>query len=117
MTCSVCRHPLHRVPRARIHSGPLRAPGVVSADGRISRHLHCVGRSQRLADRLRKAKAGRMGHHCGRGPHSAQTRVGYKELRKRALQDHHTDALIGLEFPAECVEFLRRTSSRILIGG
>jgi hypothetical protein len=35
--------------------------------------------------------------------------VGYKEIRKRALQDHNPDALIGLEFPAEFVEFLRQT--------
>jgi hypothetical protein len=34
--------------------------------------------------------------------------VGYKEIRKRALQDHNPDALIGLEFPAEFVEFLRQ---------
>jgi hypothetical protein len=32
--------------------------------------------------------------------------VGYEEIRKRALQDHNPDALIGLEFPAEFVEFL-----------
>ena len=34
--------------------------------------------------------------------------MGYKEIRYRALQDHHPDALIGLEFSAEFVEFLRQ---------
>jgi hypothetical protein len=34
--------------------------------------------------------------------------VGYKEIRKRALHDHNPDALIGLEIPAEFVEFLRQ---------
>jgi len=34
--------------------------------------------------------------------------MGYKEIRKRALQDHNADALIGLKFPAEFVEFLRQ---------
>jgi hypothetical protein len=41
-------------------------------------------------------------------PTRPQTRMGYKEIRKRALQDHNPDALIGLEFPAEFVEFLRQ---------
>jgi hypothetical protein len=45
--------------------------------------------------------------HFGSGSNPVQTRVGYKEIRKRALQDHNPDALIGLEFPAEFVEFLR----------
>jgi hypothetical protein len=35
--------------------------------------------------------------------------VGYEEIGKRALQDHDTDALIGLELPAESVEFLRQS--------
>jgi hypothetical protein len=35
--------------------------------------------------------------------------VGYEEIRKRALQDHNPDAVIGLEFPAELVEFLRQS--------
>src|SRR5712691_6120228 len=61
-----------------------------------------------LADRLRKTKAARIGHRFGSGSNPAQTRVGYKEIRKRALQDHNPDALIGLEFPAEFVEFLRQ---------
>src|SRR5258707_13779873 len=61
-----------------------------------------------LADRLRKTKAARMGHDFGGVSNPAQTRVGYKEIRKRALQDHNADALIGLEFPAEFVEFLRQ---------
>src|SRR5258705_715376 len=61
-----------------------------------------------LADRLRKTKAARMRYHFGSGSNPAQTRVGYKEIRKRALQDHNPDALIGLEFPAEFVEFLRQ---------
>jgi len=34
--------------------------------------------------------------------------MGYEEIRKRALQDHNPDALIGLKFPAEFVEFLRQ---------
>jgi hypothetical protein len=34
--------------------------------------------------------------------------VGYKEIRKRALHDYNPDALIGLEFPAEFVDFLRQ---------
>jgi hypothetical protein len=49
-----------------------------------------------------------MGHHFGSGSNPAQTRMGYKEIRKRALHDHNPDALIGLEFPAESVEFLRQ---------
>jgi hypothetical protein len=49
-----------------------------------------------------------MGHHFGSGSNTAQTRVGYKEIRKGALQDHNSDALIGLEFPAEFVEFPRQ---------
>jgi hypothetical protein len=61
-----------------------------------------------LADRLSKTKAARMGHHFRSGPNPAQTGVGYKEIRKRALQDHNPDALIGLQFPAESVEFLRQ---------
>jgi hypothetical protein len=34
--------------------------------------------------------------------------VSYEEIRKRALQDHDTDALVGLEVPAESVEFRRQ---------
>jgi hypothetical protein len=34
--------------------------------------------------------------------------VGYEEIGKRALQYHNPDALIGLELPAEFVEFLRQ---------
>jgi hypothetical protein len=34
--------------------------------------------------------------------------MGYKEIRKRALQDHNPDVLIGLEVPAEFVELLRQ---------
>src|ERR1700733_15029184 len=59
-----------------------------------------------LADCLRKTKAACKGYHFGSGSDPTQTRVGYKEIRKRALQDHNPDALIGLEFPAESVEFL-----------
>jgi hypothetical protein len=59
-----------------------------------------------LADRLRKTKAARRGYHLGCGSNPAQTRVGYKEIRKRALQDHNPDALIGLELSAEFVELL-----------
>src|ERR1700688_17706 len=51
-----------------------------------------------LADRLRKTIAARMGHHSGSGTNAAQTRMRYKEIRKRTLQDHNPDALIGLEF-------------------
>jgi hypothetical protein len=34
--------------------------------------------------------------------------VGYEEIGKRALQDDDTDAVIGLELPAESVEFRRQ---------
>jgi hypothetical protein len=34
--------------------------------------------------------------------------VGYKEIRKRALQDHNPDTFIVLDLPAEFVEFLRQ---------
>jgi hypothetical protein len=61
-----------------------------------------------LADRLRKTKAARMGHHFGSGSNPTQTRMGYEEIRKCALQDHDPDAVVGLEFPAESVEFLRQ---------
>jgi len=61
-----------------------------------------------LADRLRKTKAARTGHRFGSGSDPAQTRVRNKEIGKRALQDHDPDALIGLKFPAEFVEFLRQ---------
>ena len=60
-----------------------------------------------LADHLRKTKAARNGYHFGSGSNPAQSRVGYKkEIRKRALQDHNPDAVIGLELPSEFVEFL-----------
>jgi len=59
-----------------------------------------------LADHLRKTKAARMGHQFGSGSNPAQTRVGYKEIRKSALQDYNPDAFIGFELPAEFVEFL-----------
>jgi hypothetical protein len=49
-----------------------------------------------------------IGHRLGSGSNPAQTRVGYKEIRKRALQDHNPDVLIGLELPAEFVEFPRQ---------
>src|ERR1700722_12332467 len=61
-----------------------------------------------LPDRLRETKAARMGHDFGSVSNPAQTRVSYKKIGKRALQDHNPDALIGLEFPAESVEFLRQ---------
>jgi hypothetical protein len=54
-----------------------------------------------LADRLRKTKAARPGYGFGSVANSAQTGVSYKEIGKRALQDHDSDALIGLKFPAE----------------
>ena len=34
--------------------------------------------------------------------------MGYKEIRKRALQDHNPDSLVVLELLAEFVEFLRQ---------
>jgi hypothetical protein len=34
--------------------------------------------------------------------------VGYKEIRKRALQDDNSDTLISLEFPAQHIEFRRQ---------
>src|SRR6267142_5897067 len=49
-----------------------------------------------------------MGHDFRSGSNPAQTRVRDKEIRKRALQNHNPDAVIGLEFPAEFVEFLRQ---------
>jgi hypothetical protein len=49
-----------------------------------------------------------MGHHFGSGSNPAQPRVGDKEIRKCALHDHNPDALVGLELPAEFVEFLRQ---------
>jgi hypothetical protein len=61
-----------------------------------------------LADHLRKTKAARMGYQFGSGSNPTQTRVGYKEIRKIALQDYNADLLIGLELPAEFVEFLRQ---------
>src|ERR1700689_3051516 len=61
-----------------------------------------------LADRLRKTKAARRGYDFGSGSNPAQTRVGYKEIWKRALQDDDPNALVGFEFPAESVEFLRQ---------
>src|SRR5260370_16206511 len=61
-----------------------------------------------LADHLCKTKAARIGHGFGSGSNPAQTRVRDKEIRQRALQDHNPDALIGLEFPAEFVEFRRQ---------
>jgi hypothetical protein len=67
----------------------------------------CLGHvPESFADRLRKTKAACMGHHFGSGSNPAQTRVGDEEIRKRTLQDHNPDTLIGLEFPAELVEFL-----------
>src|ERR1700722_5148247 len=59
-----------------------------------------------LADHLRKTKTARNGYHFGSGSNPAQTRVGHKEIRKRALQNHNSDAVIGLELPSEFVEFL-----------
>jgi hypothetical protein len=44
-----------------------------------------------------------LGIFLNRSP--AQTRVGYKEIRKGALQDHNPDTFIILELPAEFVEF------------
>src|SRR6202044_759256 len=61
-----------------------------------------------LADRLGKTKAARIGHRFGSSSNATQARVSYKEIRKRALQNHDPDAVIGLEFPAEFIEFLRQ---------
>jgi hypothetical protein len=61
-----------------------------------------------LPDRLRKTEAARRGHDFGSVSNPAQTRMGYKEIRQRALQDHNPDSFIGLKFPAEFVEFLRQ---------
>jgi hypothetical protein len=47
-----------------------------------------------------------MGYHFGSVSNPAQTRVGYEEIRKRALEDQNPDTLIGLQFPAKFVEFL-----------
>ena len=49
-----------------------------------------------------------MRYYFGSGSNPAQTRVGYEEIRKRALQHHDPDAFIGLEFAAEPVEILRQ---------
>jgi hypothetical protein len=47
-----------------------------------------------------------MGDGFGRVSDPAQTGVGDEEVRKCALQDYNPDGLIGLELPAEFVEFL-----------
>jgi hypothetical protein len=62
-----------------------------------------------LANHLRKTKAARVGHQYGSSSNPTQSRVGYKKIGKGALQDHNADALIGLEFSAEFVEFLRQS--------
>jgi hypothetical protein len=49
-----------------------------------------------------------MGHSFRSGSHPAQTRVGYKKIRKRALHDHNPDTLIVLQLPTEFVELLRQ---------
>src|ERR1700722_9395411 len=49
-----------------------------------------------LADRLRETKAARSRYHFRSGSDALQSRVGYEEIRKCALQDHNPDALIGL---------------------
>ena len=59
-----------------------------------------------FADRLCETKAARTGYELGSASNPGQTRMSYEEISKRALQDHDADALIGLEFPAESVEFL-----------
>ena len=53
-------------------------------------------------------KAACLGHRLGRRGYPAQTRVSYEKIRKRALQDHDTNALIGLKLPAKFVELLRQ---------
>src|ERR1700690_3007883 len=80
------------------------APGP-SLDFRNS----CLGHvPESFADRLGQTKGACMGHDSGGGSNPAQARVGYKEIRKRALQDHNLDALIGFELSAEFVKFLRQ---------
>ena len=81
---------------------PPPGPSLDFGDGYL-RHV-----PEPLADRLRKTKAARMRHEFGSVSNSAQTRVGYKVIRERALQDHNPDALIGLKFSTEFVEFLRQ---------
>jgi hypothetical protein len=49
-----------------------------------------------------------MRHRFGSGSNPTHSRVGCKEIGKLALLDHNPDALIGLEVPAEFVEFLRQ---------
>jgi hypothetical protein len=58
---------------------------------------------QSLAARLRKTKAARMRNHLGGGSSPSQTGMGDEEIRKRALQRHHSDALIDLELSPELV--------------
>jgi hypothetical protein len=57
-----------------------------------------------------------MGHDLGSVSNPAQAGVGYKEIRKRALEDHNPDALIGLQFSAEFVEFLRQNLIKKIYG-
>jgi len=61
-----------------------------------------------LSDRLCETKATCAGHRWGSASNPAQTRVRDEEVRKRALQDHNPDALIGLEFSSDFVQFLRQ---------
>src|SRR5271170_5364249 len=64
----------------------------------------CLGHvPESFADRLGQAKATCTGHHFRGGSNQAQARVGYKEIRKRALQYHNPDALVGFELSAEFV--------------
>jgi hypothetical protein len=61
-----------------------------------------------FADHLCKAKAAGMGHSFGCGSNPPQSRVGYKEIGKFALQDHDPDAVIDLELFAKLIEFQRQ---------
>jgi hypothetical protein len=85
-----------------IHANANHMPALDFGNG----HLGHV--PEPLADRLCKSKAACTRHSFGSGSHPAQTRVGYEEIRKRALQNHNPDTLIVLELPAEFVELLRQ---------
>jgi hypothetical protein len=93
--------------KTHVHSQRDLAPSAAGASLNFGngyfRHV-----PESLPDHLCKTKAARLGNHFGSCSNPAQTRVGYKEFRKRALQDHNPNALIGLELPAEFVEFLRK---------
>jgi hypothetical protein len=57
---------------------------------------------------LRAAGRNLRGTPFGSGSNAAQTRVGHKEIRNRALRDHNPDAVIGLELTTELIECPRQ---------